>query len=423
MTSEAGGSRPGFGSAIGWLRRTEGRQTMAYYVAFVALGFGGAVLGPTLPGLALHTRAQVSQISFLFTAHALGYLAGSYAGGHLYDRRHISGHRLMAGMLGIMAVMMCLIPLIPLLWILTVTVLALGWAEGTVDVGGNTLLVWVHGKKVGPFMNALHFAWGVGAFVAPVFVAQAILRSGDIAWAYWGLALLMVPPAIWLLRVPSPVMPEVVTPEATRQVAGRLLILVVMFFFLFVGAESSMGGWLASYGIARGMTPANAASLVSVFWLSFTLARGLSIPMARLRPSVVLFGDLVACLVGVSSFVIWPDSSAALWIGAIVFGFGMASVFPTTVTLAGSVLPITGRVTAWFFVGSSLGGMSIPWLIGQLFVPVGPQAFPLVESGAIVLATGLLLLLLAYARRMAYGQAGTGVVQAQYDPADPGIEA
>jgi FHS family Na+ dependent glucose MFS transporter 1 len=401
MTREATGGRPGPSAAMSWLRTTHGSQTLAYYAAFVALGFAGAVLGPTLPGLAVHTRAQVSQISFLFTAHALGYLAGSYAGGHLYDRRHISGHRLMAGMLGLMAVMMCLIPIIPLLWVLTAAVLVLGWAEGTLDVGGNTLLVWVHGSKVGPFMNALHFAWGVGAFVAPVFVAQAILRSGDIAWAYWGLALLMVPPAVWLLRVPSPAIPEVATPESARQVAGRLLILVVVFFFLFVGAESSMGGWIASYGIARGLTPANAAYLASAFWGSFTVARALSIPMARLRPSVVLFTDLAACLVGVLSLLIWPNSTAALWIGAIVFGFGMAAIFPTTVTLAGSLMPITGRVTGWFFVGSSLGGMTIPWLIGQLFSPVGPQAFPLVVFCATLFAAGVLLIVLAYARRMA----------------------
>jgi fucose permease len=385
---------------VAWLHTTAGFQTMTYYAAFVALGFAGAVIGPTLPGLAQQTRAQVSQISFLFTAHSLGYLVGSYAGGRLYDRTRLSGHRVMAGMLGIMAVMMCLIPQVPLLWLLTVAVAILGWAEGTLDVGGNTLLVWVHGNKVGPFMNALHFAWGVGALVAPVFVAQAILSSGEITWAYWGLALLMVPPAIGLLRAPSPSVPVPETRQVDQRSADRLLILVVLFFFLFVGSESSMGGWLATYGIARGLSAANAAYLVSAFWGSFTVARALSIPMAHWRPSVVLFGDLAACLAGVLSLLIWPDSTAALWIGAILFGFGMAAIFPTTVTLSGTLMPITGSVTGWFFVGSSLGGMTIPWVIGQLFEPVGPQAVPLVVTCAILLATGVLLILLGRARSM-----------------------
>jgi FHS family Na+ dependent glucose MFS transporter 1 len=413
MTGESTRALPSTPPAVARWRSTGGRQTLAYYAAFVALGFAGAVLGATLPGLAAHTRAQVSQISFLFTAHSLGYLAGSYVGGRLYDRTRMPGHRLMAAMLGAMAVMMCLIPLIPLLWLLTAAVLMLGWAEATLDVGGNTLLVWVHGRRVGPYMNALHFAWGVGAFVAPVFVAQAILRSGDITWAYWGLALLMVPPAIWLLRVPSPVMPQAAPEETARQVAGRLLLLVVVFFYLFVGAEASMGGWVATYGIARGLTPATAAYLASAFWGSFTLARALSIPMARLRPSAVLFGDLAACVAGALSLVLWPDSMAVLWLGPIVFGFGMAAIFPTAVTLAGSMMPITGRVTGWFFVGSSLGGMTIPWLIGQLFQPVGPESVPLVVACATLLAAGVLVVLLAYARHIASEQPGSRAVAAE----------
>jgi FHS family Na+ dependent glucose MFS transporter 1 len=394
MTTEADRRTSHLRAAAAWLHTTPASQSMVYYAAFIALGFAGAVLGPTLPGLAQQTRSQVSQISYLFTAHALGYLIGSFGAGRFYDRAHLSGHRIMAVMLGIMVVMMCLIPRIPLLWLLTAAVLVLGSAEGVLDVGGNTLLVWVHGKKVGPFMNALHFAWGVGAFVAPVFVAQAILRSGNIAWAYWGLALLMVAPAIALLRVPSPAAPLPVDQEIGLTAGGRMLLLVVFFFFLFVGAEHSMGGWITSYGIARGLTAANAAYLASAFWGSFMLARALSIPMARLRPSAVLFGELSACLIGAVSLILWPNSTPVLWLGAILFGFGMAAVFPTMVTYASSLMPITGRVTSWFFVGASLGGMTTPWVIGQLFQPVGPQAVPLVVSSAILLSMGVLLLLM-----------------------------
>jgi MFS transporter, FHS family, Na+ dependent glucose transporter 1 len=407
MTTDTDRRRPDFRAASAWLRTTPASQSMTYYGAFIALGFAGAVLGPTLPGLAAQTRSQLSQISYLFTAHSLGYLIGSFAAGRFYDRAHLSGNRIMAGMLAIMAVMMCLIPEIPLLWLLTAAVLVLGSAEGVLDVGGNTLVVWVHGKKVGPFMNALHFAWGVGAFVAPVFVAQAILRSDNIAWAYWGLALLMVPPAIALLRVPSPAAPLPAKQEVGRAAGGRLLVLVVFFFFLFVGAEHSMGGWITSYGIARGLTAANAAYLASAFWGFFTLARALSIPMARLRPSVVLYGELTACLVGSVSLLLWPESTPVLWLGTILFGFGMAAVFPTTVTYASSLMSITGRVTSWFFVGASLGGMTIPWIIGQLFKPVGPQAVPLVVSCAILASIGMLLVLSVEARRLAAARAGT----------------
>ena len=68
--------------------------TIGYYAAFVALGLASASLGPTLPGLALHTQSRLAQISSLFAARSLGYLVGSLLGGRLYDR--IPGHPVMA---------------------------------------------------------------------------------------------------------------------------------------------------------------------------------------------------------------------------------------------------------------------------------------------------------------------------------------
>jgi hypothetical protein len=43
------------------------------------------------------------------------------------------------------------------------------------------------------------------------------------------------------------------------------------------------------------------------------------------------------------------------------------------ISLAESQMTITGRVTSWFFVGASNGGMILPWLIGQLFESIGPR--------------------------------------------------
>ena len=49
-------------------------------------------------------------------------------------------------------------------------------------------------------------------------------------------------------------------------------------------------------------------------------------------------------------------------------------MFATALSLAGGRMPITGSAMGWFFVGSSAGGMTVPWVIGQLFEPVSPQA-------------------------------------------------
>ena len=48
-------------------------------------------------------------------------------------------------------------------------------------------------------------------------------------------------------------------------------------------------------------------------------------------------------------------------------------------------MTVTGRVASWFLIGASLGGMTLPLLIGQLFDSVGPLV-TLVAIGVVLLA-------------------------------------
>jgi FHS family Na+ dependent glucose MFS transporter 1 len=364
-------------------------RTASYYAAFVALGLAGASLGPTLPGLAAQTRTPLSGISLLITAGALGYLLGSYQGGRWYDR--LPGHPLMAALLLVMAATLGLTPLVPALWLLAGVRLLLGAAQGALDVGGNALLVWVHGRRVGPFMNGLHFCWGLGAFLSPVIVAQAMSLGGGITWAYWALALLVLPPALWLLRLPSPAAPAPPRDAAAAQVNRLLVALCSLFLFLYVGAEVGFGTWIYTYALSLGLSDGiTAAYLTSAFWGALTAGRLLAIPIAaRLAPRTILLGDLVGCLASVGLILLWPGSVGALWVGTVGAGLSMASIFPTTISLAGRRMAITGRVAGWFGVGASAGSICVPWVIGQLFEPIGPRVTMLAVVADLALAVGV----------------------------------
>lgn len=373
-------------------QRTRLYVTVGYCAAFIALGLTTASLGPTLTDLATNTRAALAQISYGFTARALGYLLGSFLSGRLYDRR--PGNPVMGTTLLLMALSMALVPIIPVLWVLIAVLLLLGMFEGAVDVGGNTLLVWVHGEKVGPYMNALHFFFGVGAFVSPIVVARTLAASSSVTWAYWILALLIVPVAVAVLRLPSPSSPaeERAASGGTLSTAPRhtpavLVALIAAFLFMYVGSETSFGGWIATYAKAAGLgDAATAAYLTSVFWGALTVGRLISIPLAaRLRPRTLLLGDLIGCLLSVLIVIIWSGAPVALWIGTFGAGFSMASIFPTMISFAGRHMTTTGKTTAWFFVGSSSGGMLIPWLIGQWFESSGPQVTVFVILASLIL--------------------------------------
>ncbi len=370
-------------------------KTVGYYVAFMALGLAGAALGPTLLDLAAHTHSRRDEISLLFVAHSVGYLAGSLIGGRLYDR--VPGHPVMAAALVFIAVALALAPTVPLLGLLIAVFLLMGLAAGALDVGGNTLLVWVHGHGVGPFMNGLHFFWGLGAFLAPIIIAQAMLGSGDITWAYWILALLVLPAGLWVFRLPSPQAHTVSKDEPAENVRYLQIALVALFLFLCVGAEGAFGGWISSYVVVQKIAAAPiAAYMTSAYWGALTVGRLLAIPIAaRVRPRYILLGDVLGCLGSVVIIMIWPQSLIAAWVGALGMGVSMASAFPTTISLAGRHMTITGQATGFFFVGASLGGMCLPWLIGQRFVLDGPPVVMLSIAIDLALAIGVFFVLIA----------------------------
>ncbi len=371
--------------------------TIGYYLAFITLGLVAAVTGPTLPALAERVHVHLDEISIVFATRSAGYLVGSLLGGHTYDR--VPGHPVIALMLAVIATMMLLVPVIPVLWILATVLFIVGLAESAVDVGCNSLLIWLHRHAVGPWMNGLHFCFGVGAFIAPIVIAQVVLATGDITWAYWTLALLIVPGVLWLPRLASPLPQEVPHIQRTSATHWGIVFLLACFIFLYVGAEAAFGGWVFAYATNLHLADATmAAYLVAVFWGALTVGRFLGIPIAaRLAPRVILVLDLIACLLAIGMIIVWSDSAAILWIGAIATGLGMASIYPAMLAFAGQQMTITGQITGWVSLGAGAGGMFLPWVIGQLFVVVGPHVTMLVLFADVTAGLALMLVILLYA--------------------------
>lgn len=369
--------------------------TVVYYLAFISLGLIVAALGPTLPALAEQTQSSLRQISVLFIARSLGFLCGAFFVGRAYDR--LTGHSVMAVMSIFMGVTMFLVPTIPLLWLLMIVMWSIGFGEGGLDLGGNTLIVWLHRDKVGPYMNGLHLVWGLGAFLSPLIIAQILQIDGTIRWAYWLLALPALSIPFWLVRLPSPTSTSVKTEVEPEAVKGSSLyvILIASFFFLYIGAEVICFSWIFTYATTLDLTDEiRGAYLTSAFFGALTVARVFAIPIAlKFQAKQIMWADLMICLVCAVIPIVYPTSLFALWISIIGLGLGMASLFPTMLDLAQQYLTITGRVNSWFFIGASLGGMTFPWLVGQFFESIGPHIVMWGILGCLVLTTGAFTIL------------------------------
>lgn len=373
------------------MRKTS--QTIGYFGAFLILGMGIAAIGPSLPSLAKQTGSTLSQISLVFSTSAAGYLLGALASGTLFDR--LPGHWVLGGVLALMAGMAALIPIAASLWLLTLLFFLIGVGQGMVEVGSNTLMLWAHTNRAGPYINALHFFFGAGALLAPLGIALAASATGGLGWFFWVFALLMLPLAALLLALPSP--PRANGRASRGRAKGSVLLvgLVALFFFLYAGVEHSFGGWVPSYAQALAIAgESGAAYFASAFWASLTAGRLLAVPVtARFKPQAVVAGALVGALISAGVVLLWPGQAWLLWAGTVGLGLSLAAIVPTMVALMGQRSGATSQATAWFFVGLGAGKMTIPWIIGQFFESAGPQSLLVVMGLVLLAAMGLFAVL------------------------------
>jgi MFS transporter, FHS family, Na+ dependent glucose transporter 1 len=373
-------------------RRQRLSATAGYYAAMISLGLGSAVIGPTLAGLAQQTHAPISAMGIVFSALSLGYLVGSLQSGHWFDR--LPGHRVLAIALVLVAALLALIPATATLWALAATLLVLGAAKAALDVGTNTLLLWLYRARIGGVINGLHFCFGIGALVAPAIVAWSLRGSGDAALAYWTIAALITPVALWFFWLPDAPAPVRASTHQPVPTDRRLVGLIATVFALYAAAEVGYGGWVSTYAATLGFgDAAEAAYLTSVFWGTLTLGRLVAIPLAsRFPPAAIIGVDLLGALLCVAAILLAPDSARTLWIATAILGFCLASIFPTLLVFSGERMAVSGRSTSWYMAGASVGSMTLPWIIGQLFAAVGPATMMWLVGAALLLGASVFLL-------------------------------
>jgi len=354
--------------------RTAYLKTIGYYAAFVAFGSMLASWGPCLPYFAKNTHSDFSQISLIFVARSLGFILGAYLGGWLFDR--IPGHPTMIVTLVVLAAIAAVIPLVPLLWLLIALILMAGISVGIIEVGGNTLLIRIHKYNIGPWMNGLHLFFGIGAFLSPMIITRAIDITGDIKWGYWIITMIILLPAGWLLFLHSPVIKESSKGGDQDGFDYPLVILISLTFLFYVGAEVSFGGWIYTYTVTvHPGSETTAGYLTAGFWGALTAGRLLAIPISMyVKPRMILLFNFLGCLMSVAVILIWSHLIVAIWVGAIGLGFSMASIFATLLTFTQRRMKISGKANSWFFAGAGVGGMALPWLIGQVFETLGTHS-------------------------------------------------
>ena len=146
---------------------------------------------------------------------------------------------------------------------------------------------------------------------------------------------------------------------------GILLLGFILFFES--GNEASIGGWTSTYVNGAGYSPRAATLALAAYWAALMLGRILAARMldAFAKSTLVAWSatvSLVGCAILLTAHLFW-----FFLLGTALIGLSYGPIFPTTLAIAGDrYSERAGTVFGLLFSIALIGGMLLPWAVGQV---------------------------------------------------------
>jgi FHS family glucose/mannose:H+ symporter-like MFS transporter len=276
---------------------------------------------------------------------------------------------------------------------LIVASVCLGCGGGAVNGSSNTLVADLHDdpRRKAAALNRLGVYFGIGALLLPfslgalrsTFGVAGLLQAAAVLCGVAGLAavVLTFPPPKQRQGWPLAQMPRFIRMPVVLTLAALL--------FFQSGNEFMLGGYISSF-LSREirLSPEAASYALAGYWAAITIAR---IVLGRLLLRVgavpAVLASALASAVG-ALMIGTARSPAVACAGAVLTGFALAGIFPTVLSLAGARFPEhSGTVFGILFTVALAGGMTMPWVSGQLADTAGVRlVFGLAATNFVVIA-------------------------------------
>jgi FHS family Na+ dependent glucose MFS transporter 1 len=331
--------------------------SLLYFTGFTLLGAVISGLGPFIPFKAQAINAKETDFGVVFTFRGVGYVLASLGVGEIGDR--YQPHHLLA-------VSFLLVGVTSFLAVYTEAVLptavvfffsAVGCAG--IDVLSQSSIVEVHGSKVDPWMQFLHFCFGLGSFISPLILATI----GSNAYIALGLvSLLMIVPSFCF---PSPVIHknlEDKQEENTLQdIPSGLHKVIALAFLVYVGMEVGYGGWISTYGtITEIGTKEQAAYSSSIFWGAISLGRVIAVPFAVRYPTslqlrTLIYLSVISMLIA-GLLILTGMKWLTVFGCSALFGLALSAIYPLLMSMPTYLgFKLTAKKTSNYVVAGAIG--------------------------------------------------------------------
>jgi fucose permease len=368
------------------------RLVWAAQIAFFPTGILTTLLGPMLPILIARWALNDAQAGNLFLVQFLASLVGVQLSGMLLARfgfrpAFLLGLLLMAA--GIATIYM------GSLWLGLAAVAAYGLGLGFIIPTDNLLIAEIGSGSRASALSLLNFFWGLGAVTCSLSIAWAYAHK-ILPFFLGSVALLLVLLALGVrhLSFPGPIKDSdspLPWREVWRMPSAWLFAAV---FFLYPGAETSVGGWIGSYLTRMASHPEMGPLMPAFFWAALTLGRLLGSGLLnRLPERRVLAGGFALGTVGIG-LLLWSSSLAEVIASALITGLGFATLYPITIARMSRRFGVAARsIGSVMFSMASVGPALMPWTVGLVSNAMGN-----LRAGLLVAFAATLLLLVIHLR-------------------------
>ena len=354
------------------------------YIAFISLGLPDSLLGAAWPTMRVELGAALPMAGAVSMVCSAGTIVSSLCSARVV-RRFGTG-RVAAFSTAMTAVALLGYALAPSAALLFAAAIPLGLGAGSIDAALNNYVSLHYEAK---HMSWLHCFWGLGASIGPVILAVCIGRGAGWRGGYLvvvsiqgALALVLcLTQRLWRAHGESAVedraaRQRMLTNAQTLRLPGMRAVLVT--FFSYSAAESSMILWIASYARHLGATAEQASLASGLFFLGITLGRGLNGILAiRFSSKQLIRAGTAVMLAGIAVMFL-PLGYAGCLAAAGLIGLGCAPVYPCTIHETPrrfgeeASQAATGLQMACAYTGSTL----MPPLMGVLSGALGLGVMP-----------------------------------------------
>jgi FHS family glucose/mannose:H+ symporter-like MFS transporter len=364
----------------------------------LVFGIVFAVLGTVfgLPEMRARLQINFAQQGNIFLLLYLGIFCASLIVGPLIDQWGNRANLLVSS--AIVAGAMLIFAGAHSFMLASLAAVLLGIGGGGLNTCTNALVSDLYGEQRGPMLNLLGIFFGIGALLIPL-LAASIEGHFTIAQLFIFCAALAFACALayGAISFPAGRANQAFSLRETLGVAKYPGVLLLGFIlFLESGNEASIGGWTSTYVNGAGYSPRTATLALAAYWAALMLSRMAAARLlAGIAKSQLVAASAVLSLAG-CAILLTSHLLGFLIAGTAIIGLSYGPVFPTTLAIAGDrYSKRAGTVFGLLFSIALMGGMLLPWAVGQASQQLGLRMGMLVPGigaiGITVLSITLML--------------------------------